>query len=412
MNDIIKCPKCGNIIDLSNLMKEKYKKENDEEMAQKRAEYIKHSNILKDKEKAIEEKEKNIEEQVKNLVKIEAEKEKKIQEEQIRKQIENENSNLINWMQNELKTKNEQIKKSKEYLIEIENLKNQNLQMKSDLDLQYKKQLNQAMIDQRTQICEEMNSEFELKITQKDLELERLKKKIDSLQKSSEISSQELVGEAQEVAIFEFLKEKFPLDEIEDVKKGANGADVLQKVIFENKICGKIYFESKRTKNFSKEWIEKLKNDMREIGADLGVLVSSALPENSKTPSLINGIWVCDFSQFKTICEILRFNIIEISQSKLANQNVKTKTQMLYNYLTSSEFKLQTQAILESFTQMQMDLEKEKNVMNKIFKMREKQIEKAKTNAIAIYGSVKGIAGNAVENIEILELDFKDEVDK
>ena len=200
---------------------------------------------------------------------------------------------------------------------------------------------------------------------------------------------------------------KYPFDSIEEIKKGVRGGDCIQTVhTREIQNCGKIYYESKRTKDFQKSWIEKFKADMREKGADIGVLVTEVLPKELDRMGLIDGVWICTYEEFKGLSSVLRESIIKINQAKKSEENKTDKMSLLYGYLTSTEFKMQIEAIVEGFTQMQSDLDSEKRSMQRIWKQREKQIEKVLDNTIGMYGSIKGIAGNSIGNVKALELPY------
>jgi hypothetical protein len=226
------------------------------------------------------------------------------------------------------------------------------------------------------------------------------------MKRKQEQGSMQLQGEVQELAIEEWLSNNFKFDTIEEIKKGANGADCLQVVNtreFQN--CGKIYYESKRTKSFQVSWIEKFKNDIREKGANIGVLVTEVLPKGMERMGLKDGIWICDFEEFKGLSAVLRQSIININSAIISQEGKSDKMVMLYDFLTSNEFRLQMDGIVEGFTQMQVDLNAEKNAVKRLWKKREKQIEKVINNTVNMHGAIKGIAGNAVKEIKILELE-------
>lgn len=215
----------------------------------------------------------------------------------------------------------------------------------------------------------------------------------------------QLQGEVQELAIEEWLAAAFPLDTIEEVKKGARGADCVQVVNTRTRQnCGKIYYESKRTKGFQEGWIEKFKTDIRERGADMGVLVTESMPADMEWMGLRDGIWICSFEEFRGLCVVLRESVIRLSSVVATQENKGDKMEMIYDYLAGNESRLQVEAIVEGFTQMQADLETEKRVMQGIWKKREKQIEKVLLNTTHMYSSIRGIAGNAVQPVTLLEL--------
>ena len=215
----------------------------------------------------------------------------------------------------------------------------------------------------------------------------------------------QLQGEVQELAIEEWLTEQFPQDTIEEIKKGQRGADCLQIVnngAHQN--CGSIYYESKRTKSFQPIWIGKFRDDIQEKNANIGVLVTEAMPKGMDRLGLKEGIWICSFDEFKGLCTVLRESVIQINNAVGAQENKGDKMNMLYDFLTSNEFRLQIEAIVEGFTQMKSDLEREKLSMQRMWKKREKQIEKVLLNTGNMYSSIEGIAGDTVQEVKLLEL--------
>lgn len=255
--------------------------------------------------------------------------------------------------------------------------------------------------------AEEDKNEFKFKELQKQLEDQ--KKLTEEMKRKQEQGSMQMQGEVQELAIEEWLANQFPLDTIGEIKKGARGADCLQTVNTRSRQnCGLIYYESKRTKDFQPSWIEKFKADMRDKGADVGVLVTEVMPKDMDRMGIRDGVWVCTYEEFKGLCTVLRESVIKISTAISSQENKGDKMNMLYDFLTSNTFRMQIEAIVEGFTTMKNDLESEKRSMQRIWKQREKQIEKVVTNTIDMYGSIKGIAGNAIQGVKALELPGED----
>ena len=225
------------------------------------------------------------------------------------------------------------------------------------------------------------------------------------MQRKQELGSMQLQGEVQELAIEEWLAAQFPLDTIDEIKKGARGGDCIQIVNTRTRQnCGTIYYESKRTKDFQPSWIEKFKADIRERGAHIGVLVTEVMPSEMDRMGLKDGVWICNYEEFKGLCAVLRESIIQISTAVGSQENRGDKIHMLYDYLTGNTFRMQVEAIVEGFSQMKTDLESEKRSMQRIWKQRDKQIEKVMINTVEMHGSIKGIAGNAVQSVKALEL--------
>ena len=242
------------------------------------------------------------------------------------------------------------------------------------------------------------------------MQLEAQKKLTEEMRRKQDQGSMQMQGEVQELAIEEWLAVKFPLDTIEEIKKGARGGDCIQIVHTRTEQnCGTIYYESKRTKDFQPSWIEKFKADIREKGATIGVLVTEVMPSDMDRLGLKDGIWICNYEEFKGLCAVLRESIIQVSTAISTQENKGDKMDMLYDFLTSSTFRMQIEAIVEGFTSMKIALDSEKRAMQRIWKEREKQIEKVVTNTIDMYGSIKGIAGNAIQSVKALELPGDDE---
>lgn len=275
-----------------------------------------------------------------------------------------------------------------------------------------KRFLNKAK-DMEEDIRKRIDENNQLKIKEKDMQLDSLRKQIDEMKRKAEQGSMQLQGEAQEVILEGMLRETFPFDLVEEVGKGVRGADVIQTVRNSSgKDCGKIIYESKRTKAFSDGWIEKLKGDLRGQKADLAVLVTETMPKDMEKFGMRDGVWVCSFNEVKGVAMILRDTLIKLTEVKLSQENKGDKMQMLYEYLTGNEFRQQMEAIVEGFSSMQEALAKEKLVTQKLWKEREKQLEKVLHNTVDMYGSIKGIAGKAVGDIKYLETpDLLEEVD-
>ncbi|MEX2235393.1 MAG: DUF2130 domain-containing protein [Cyclobacteriaceae bacterium] len=229
---------------------------------------------------------------------------------------------------------------------------------------------------------------------------------INEMKRKSEQGSMQAQGEVQELAIEEFLKTTFVRDEIEEIAKGKRGGDCVHHVkdCYGN-LCGKILYESKRTRNFGGDWPAKLKEDMRLTQADIGVIVTEALPGEMTRFGQYEGIWVCTFAEFKALSVVFRESLQRIGEVRTAQENRGEKMQLLYEYLTSVEFRQKLEAIVEAFQQMQVDLNKEKAQTLSHWAKREKQIFKVMENTVSLYGDVRGIAGTAIKEIAALEIE-------
>jgi hypothetical protein len=248
--------------------------------------------------------------------------------------------------------------------------------------------------------------ETDLKVREKVDTIRQLKEQLSIAQRKAEQGSMQQQGEVQEVYIEDFLRRTFPLDTISEVKKGVTGADVLQVVNTRTKInVGKIYYESKRTKTFNIAWVDKLKQDMLMNNADIGIIVSSARPSGKDTAVLLNGIWVCSVEEFKIISKLIRDHLIKLNEQMFFQESRQDKKELIYNYVTSNEFKMQMEAIIEGFSKLHEDLQAEKRAMQRIWKTREKHIQTIIDGTIGLYGSIKGLGGNAINTVQSLELE-------
>ncbi len=253
---------------------------------------------------------------------------------------------------------------------------------------------------------------FDLKTKEYKLQMDQQQKLIEELKRKSEQGSMQLQGESQESLLEDILKENFPFDMIEEVGKGVEGADCIQTVRNSSgNICGKIIYESKRTKGWSNNWVDKLKADKRNTGADVAILVTQIFPKDMDRFGEKEGIWICNFSEAASVAQLLRNGIIKIHNIQTAQEGKGDKMQMLYDYLTGNEFRGQVEAIMEGFMAMKQGITKERIQMEKIWKEREKQLEKVLISTSGMYGSVKGIAGASIGDIPLLDGSDTEETD-
>ncbi|OFX23453.1 MAG: hypothetical protein A2033_12025, partial [Bacteroidetes bacterium GWA2_31_9] len=322
-----------------------------------------------------------------------------------KKLILEEQSEQFLALQKELNEKSEQIKELNRTKAEIETLKREKAEIKEVAEAEAQKKINELLITEKDKIRKSEEEKNELRFKEMQKQLEDQKRLTEEMKRKQEQGSMQLQGEVQELAIEEWLASQFPLDSIEEIKKGARGGDCIQIVNTRTRQnCGTIYYESKRTKDFQPSWIEKFKTDIREKGANIGVLVTEVMPSDMNRLGLKDGIWICNYEEFKGLCAVLRESIVQINMAVSSQENKGDKMHMLYDYLTNNTFRMQVEAIVEGFTQMKIALDSEKRAMQRIWKEREKQIEKVVTNTIDMYGSIKGIAGNAIQAVKALEL--------
>ena len=423
----INCPKCGEEIDVNDILYhqvyEQLKKQYSNELAKEKEKYDAQASKLEEDRKKLEAEknqqkediDKQVHDKVKQRVKQVDNKVKQFKlawKKKIKAEAEEEQSTALSSLREELDEKSNKIKELNKISVELEKIKREKDELEASIKAKSAKELSKKLIEEKEKIQKEESDKNELKLKELEKKLDDQKKLTEEMKRKQEQGSMQTQGEVQELAIEEWLTEKFPLDVIQEIKKGERGADCLQIVHTRTRQnCGSIYYESKRWKAFQPSWIEKFKSDIREKNANIGVLVTEVMPSDMDRLGLKEGVWVCSFDEFKGLCTVLREFIIQISTAIITQENKGDKMGMLYDFLTSNEFTQQFGAIVEGFTQMKSDLESEQRSMRSIWKKREKQIEKVLLNTSDIYGSIKGIAGNAVQSIPLLELPSDDEVD-
>ncbi|WP_339608951.1 DUF2130 domain-containing protein [uncultured Roseivirga sp.] len=408
-NNQIKCPNCGTSIDvqdiLSHQLEDEIKQKYQAQLAQEKQRYQSEVETLNKAKEEFELKKKEANELFKERLDKQLREERKAMEEKLKHQLKAEQLDQFETLQKELNEKSEQIKELNRTKAEIEKLKREKSELKEIAEAEAQKNLNETLLTEREKIKRAEEERNELRFEELQKQLEDQKRLTEEMKRKQEQGSMQLQGEVQELAIEEWLMGQFPLDSIEEIKKGARGGDCIQVVNTRaRQNCGTIYYESKRTKDFQPSWIEKFKADIRERGANVGVLVTEVMPAGMDRVGLRDGIWICNYDEFKGLCAVLRESIVQLSMAVSSQENKGDKMHMLYDFLTSNTFRMQVEAIVEGFTSMKNGLDSEKRAMQRIWKEREKQIDKVVTNTIDMYGSIKGIAGNAIQSVKALEL--------
>ncbi len=407
----VKCPDCGFGFPIEEVMAEEYKKELRVKMQdytlQKEEEYRKKESdfTAKERQQLLQFEQRLIDEKKQLHLSI---------EQTLRKTIASDFENQLLLLRNSANESDEKLKASR--LKEIDFLQKELLlkQKEEELELSMQRKLH----EQRNELTEQIRKheaerfglkdvEYQLKVKELEKQLDDQKKLADEMKRKAEQGSMQLQGEAQELILEELLRDNFPFDLIGEVGKGVRGADCVQTVrnTFGQE-CGRIIYESKRTKDFSIEWIEKLKKDMRAIGVDVAVIVTQCYPKGMDCFGEKDGVWICSFDEIKAVSYILRDGIIKLSNLKKAQDNKGDKMHLLYDYLISNEFSEQWKAIREGYMSMRISIQKERDAMEKMWKAREKQLEKVLLNAAHIKGSIEGIAGT-----DMIHLSLGDEDD-
>jgi len=274
-----------------------------------------------------------------------------------------------------------------------------------EIELTVEKGIRDKLIETRERAKREAEESLKLNIAEKDQTISSMQSKIEDLMKKADQGSQQLQGEVQELDLEENLRREFSLDVIEPVPKGEFGGDVVQRVVsVSGQLCGMILWESKRTKNWSDGWLPKLREDQRAAKADIAVIVSQSLPKGLDTFQTIDGVCVTHPRLVLPVATLLRQSLIEVAQSRQAIQGQQAKSEMVYDYLTSPRFRQRIEAIVEAFSTMQADLEREKKVITKQWAKRDEQINRVMKSTVGMYGDLQGIVGKTLQEIESLEL--------
>ncbi|PLX85605.1 MAG: DUF2130 domain-containing protein [Desulfuromonas sp.] len=401
----IECPKCHNQFNIEDVIQNRMEEEIAQRIAVAKSEMEQQAaqerEALNKQEEDLARRQREQEKQVRAKI---AEREHLLRKE-LKTEFQNENATALQTLQEELKERTQKIQQLQDKELELEKLKRKDREREKEYEIRFEREKNHFAQQIEEQIRLQEGEKIQFKLAEKDEQLNVLRKQLDEMKRKAEQGSMQIQGEVQELAIEETLRNLFLLDNIQEVPKGCTGADSIHTV--QDRNCdpiGKIIYESKRTKAFQKNWIEKLKQDQQSVGADIAVLVTEVLPEGVERIGEINGVWICDYPSMKGLALALRSSICRVGEAQKAQTNKGDKMEILYGYLTGTEFKMQIEAIVEGFSNMQEGIAKERRAMEKIWKEREKQLDKVLNNAIGFYGSVKGIAGSAVPVLPLLEL--------
>ena len=391
---MITCPKCGEKFELSEVISHDIEEEIKKKYENEKQKLIENYDIQLTKKD---------EEFIK---KMDNEKNKIVKD--TKTSLEESYKTRFRDLEEQLKEKETQIEEGRNMEIEFLKQQRQLEEKNRKIELDFLRKIE----TERKKIIEDLSSELDEKnrliLAEKDKQLDDMKNQIDILKRKAEVSSQQLKGEVLELELEDLLKNEFPFDEISPIIKGMKGADIIQIVKTQSgKPCGKILWETKRTKNWSDSWIQKLKDDQRSEKADIAVLVSEVLPKGFSYFRQIKGVWVSEISSSLSLGLALRVVLIQVSREREFQKGKKEKMELIYSYLTGPEFRNRVEAIIEGFVAMKTELETERRAMEKIWSKREKQIEKVVYNLSGMHGDLEGIAGKALPAVKALELPTK-----
>ncbi len=410
------CPNCKTEIKLTESLAapliESTRKQFEQQLAQKDSDIAQREQAIRAKEKQLAETKDKLDEQVASQVEEQLKKDRvRITTEEARKATLAVSTDLeqkareVADLQEVLKIRDEKLAEAQKEQAELIKKQRELDDAKRELDLTVEKRVQEGLTATREQGRKEAEEALKLKVAEKDQTIASMQKKIEELKHRAEQGSQQLQGEVQELELEDLLRSKFPFDTIEPVPKGEFGGDIVQRVIGANgQHSGTILWESKRTKNWSDTWLPKLREDQRTAKAEIAVIVSQALPKDVETFETIDGVWVTHPRAVLPVAAILRQSLIEVALARQANEGQQTKTEMIYQYLTGPRFRQRVEAIVEAFSTMQGDLDKERKAIMKQWAKREEQINRVMQATVGMYGDLQGIAGKTLQEIEGLEL--------
>ncbi len=405
---IIACPKCKAEIKLTESLAapliESTRREFEKQLAQKDADIARRETSLHEREEALSKARETIDDQV--AEKLKQERAKIIAEEAKKAKLAlgtdlDQKNREITELQEILKQRDVKLAEAQTAQAELIRKQRELDDAKREMDLTVEKKIQEGLAAVREQAHKEAEEQLKLKVMEKEQTIASMQKQIEELKRRAEQGSQQLQGEVQELALEELLSTKFPRDIIEPVPKGEYGGDILHRVSGPfGQTCGTILWESKRTKNWSDSWLGKLREDQRAAKAEIAVIVSQVLPKGVETFELIDGVWVTHPRAALPVAMSLRNTLIEVACARQATEGQQTKMEMVYQYLTGPRFRQRVQAIVEAFSSMHEDLEKERKAILKQWAKREEQIDRVMQATVGMYGDLQGIAGKTLQEIE------------
>ncbi len=410
------CPQCNTEIKLNESLAAPLiaatRKQFEQQLAQKDSDIATREQAMRDKEKQLLEDKRKLDDQVADQVaaQLKAERARVIAEESKKAklasaaELENKVREVAD-LQEVLKSRDEKLAEAQQAQAELIKKQRELDDAKRELELTVEKRVQSGLTEVRNLAKKEAEDEQKLKVMEKEQTIAAMQKQIEDLKRLAEQGSQQLQGEVQELELENLLRAKFPFDAIEPVPKGEFGGDVLHRVRSNGgQASGTILWESKRTKTWSDGWLTKLREDQRTAKAEIAVIVTQVLPKGVETFELVEGVWVTHPRTALPVAMILRQSLLELALARQSSEGQQSKTEMVYQYLTGPRFRQRVEAIVEAFSTMQEDLDKERKVIMKQWAKREEQIERVMGATVGMYGDLQGIAGKSLQEIEGLNL--------
>lgn len=412
----ITCPHCKTEIRLTESLAAPLiaatRKQFEQQLLRKDDEIAGREQGIREKEKEITEARRTLDTQIADQVTVQLNTERvRVIAEESRKaklagaaELENKARELAE-LQEVLKSRDEKLAAAQKVQAELTRKQRELDDAKRELELTVEKRIQDGLGEVRAKARQEAEEGLKLKVMEKDQTIASMQQKIEELKRRAEQGSQQLQGEVQELALENLLRAKFPFDAIEPVPKGDYGGDVLHRVVgTDGQPGGTILWETKRTRNWSDMWLAKLREDQRSAKAEIAVIVSHTLPKGVETFEMVDGVWVTHPRAALPVALILRQSLLEVALARQSYEGLQTKTEMIYQYLTGPRFRQRVEAIVEAFSTMQDDLDKERKVIMKQWAKREEQIMRVMGATVGMYGDLQGIAGKSLQEIEGLEL--------
>lgn len=412
----ITCPNCKTEIRLTESLAAPLiaatRKQFEEQLSQKDAEVAKREEGVREKEKQILDAKRNLDEQVTDQVaaQLKAERIQVIAEESKKAKLASAaeieaKARELSELQEVLKVRDEKLAEAQKAQADLIKKQRELDDAKRELELTVEKRVQDGLNEVRLLAKNQAEEEQKFKVMEKEQTIAAMQKQIEDLKRRAEQGSQQLQGEVQELELENILRAKFPFDNIEPVAKGEFGGDLLQRVVSQGgQASGTILWEAKRTKNWSDGWLVKLREDQRTAKAEIAVIVSQVLPKGVETFDVIDGVWVTHPRAALPVATILRHTLLQVNMARQVSEGQQTKTEMVYQYLTGPRFKQRVEAIVEAFSTMQEDLDRERKVILKQWAKREEQIERVMGATVGMYGDLQGIAGKSLQEIEGLDM--------
>lgn len=390
----ITCPACHHQFSLSDEFQKKLEQKLQQQLVEKESEWKREKDQLQ----------KDSKERYEQALQSEKRKLWTMAQEKAQQKLESEFSVQIKDLEQQNNEQKKRIAESEKKELDFLKKEREIEEKQRRMEITLEKRMGEEKLRIEAEVKKNSDEEHRLKLLEKEKQIEQMKKSLEEAQRRSEQGSMQIQGDVQENDLRDMLKQYFPQDTIEDVPTGTRGADVVQTVRDNfGKSCGVLLWESKNTKSWNEGWIQKLKDDQGSMGADVALLISKTLPEGVSHYELRNGVWVVGYPLGIKLCALLRFHLLEIGKMKTSLQGQDEKMQVLFEYLSSPQFKNRIENIVGAFTQMKTDLEKEKRAMQTIWNRREKELDRVIVNTSGVYGDLQGITGNALSSVEQLE---------